>query len=159
MIQYIPKSAIVSEIERRKKIVEKRLYINNSYSEEGNAAWKRDKALYDAYNSLLSSLDTIEGKEVELDDKIYYYINAHYSEGCDGGMISDANKSLGGVTYSDLTTLAKHFFELGLSASNPITATDRGTAEEIIINLKRIEKDYRINLTREIEWLRNKVQK
>jgi hypothetical protein len=55
--------------------------------------------------------------------------------------------------------IAKHFFELGMRASNPITAADRGTAEEIIINLKRVEKDYRINLTREIEWLRNKVKK
>jgi hypothetical protein len=32
-------------------------------------------------------------------------------------------------------------------------------AEEIIINLKRVEQDYRIDLTKEMEWLRNKVQK
>ena len=38
-------------------------------------------------------------------------------------------------------------------------ASDRGTAEEIIINLKRVEQDYRINLTKEIEWVRNQVQK
>ena len=38
-------------------------------------------------------------------------------------------------------------------------AADRGTAEEIIINLKRVEQDYRINLTKEIEWVRNQVQK
>lgn len=40
-----------------------------------------------------------------------------------------------------------------------ITAYDRGMAEEIIINLKRVEKDYRIDLTKEMEWLRNKVKK
>ena len=28
-----------------------------------------------------------------------------------------------------------------------------------IINLKRVEQDYRINLTKEIEWVRNQVQK
>ena len=55
--------------------------------------------------------------------------------------------------------LAKHFFELGMRVSNPITAEDRGTAEEIIINLKRVEQDYSINLTKEMEWLRNQVKK
>ena len=38
-------------------------------------------------------------------------------------------------------------------------ASDRGMAEEIIINLKRVEQDYRIDLAKEIEWLRNKVKK
>ena len=32
-------------------------------------------------------------------------------------------------------------------------------AEEIIINLKRVEQDYHIDLTREMEWVRNKVKK
>jgi hypothetical protein len=39
------------------------------------------------------------------------------------------------------------------------TASDRGMAEEIIVNLKRVENDYRINLTKQIEWLRNIVKK
>lgn len=39
------------------------------------------------------------------------------------------------------------------------TAADRGMVEEIIINLKRVEKDYSIDLTREIGWLRNLVMK
>ena len=38
-------------------------------------------------------------------------------------------------------------------------ASDRGMAEGIIVNLKRVEQDYRIDLTKEIEWLRNKVKK
>jgi len=59
----------------------------------------------------------------------------------------------------DYIELAKHFFGLELSVNNPITAADRGTAEEIIINLKKVEKDYRISLAKEIEWLRNKVKK
>jgi len=40
-----------------------------------------------------------------------------------------------------------------------LVTADRGMAEEIIINLKRVEQDYHINLTREMEWLRNKVKK
>ena len=39
------------------------------------------------------------------------------------------------------------------------TAADRGMAEEIIINLKRVEQDYHIDLTREMEWLRNLMKK
>ena len=39
------------------------------------------------------------------------------------------------------------------------TADDRGVAEEIIINLKRVEQDYHIDLTNEMEWIRNKSQK
>lgn len=39
------------------------------------------------------------------------------------------------------------------------TASDKGMAEEIIINLRRVEQDYHINLTREMEWVRNKAQK
>ena len=54
---------------------------------------------------------------------------------------------------------AKHFFELGLQVNNPITAADRGMAEEIIINLKRVEQDYHLDLTKEMEWLRNKTHK
>jgi hypothetical protein len=66
MAQYIDKSAIVTEIEKKRRNVEKRLYINNSYSEEGNTAWERDKTLYDAYNSLLSFIDATEAKNVDL---------------------------------------------------------------------------------------------
>ena len=39
------------------------------------------------------------------------------------------------------------------------SASDRGMVEEIIINLKRVEQDYRIDLTNEMEWLRNIVKK
>ena len=39
------------------------------------------------------------------------------------------------------------------------SAFDRGMVEEIIINLKRVEQDYRIDLTKEMEWLRNIVKK
>ena len=46
-----------------------------------------------------------------------------------------------------------------MRVNNLIIAADRGMAEEIIINLKRVEKDYRINLTKEIEWVRNQVKK
>ena len=39
------------------------------------------------------------------------------------------------------------------------TASDKGMIEEIIVNLKRVEQDYHIDLTREMTWLRSKAQK
>jgi len=65
---------------------------------------------------IISLIDTIEVKDVDLGDIIDTYINNHYSEGCDKGMISDANRDIGGVTYFDLMDIAKHFFELGIKA-------------------------------------------
>lgn len=35
-----------------------------------------------------------------------------------------------------------------------MTARDRGHVEEIITHLRKVESDYRINLSEEIEWLR-----
>lgn len=75
MTQYISKDDAIAEIKRRIKFVEKRLERNNSYSEKGSAAWERDKALYDAYNSLLSSLDTLEVKESKLPNPRFPHLN------------------------------------------------------------------------------------
>ena len=36
-----------------------------------------------------------------------------------------------------------------------MTARDKGHVEEIIMHLKRVENDYKINLTSEMEWLRD----
>ena len=38
-------------------------------------------------------------------------------------------------------------------------STAAGMAEEIIVNLKRVENDYHIDLTKQMEWLRNIVKK
>lgn len=137
MEQYIKKSTLLTEIKRRIKTNKKcMLGLRNLDYYQGKV---------DALNDTLSSLDTLEVKEVNLDKEI--------------DLVEDKYHGFESSSRADIINIAKHFFELGLKASNPITATDRGTAEEIIINLKRVEKDYRINLTREIEWLRNKVKK
>lgn len=69
MAHLIDKDALVAEIEKYLKKVEKRLERNNSYSEKGCIAWERDKALYDSYNRTLSFIDTLEVKEVDDYDK------------------------------------------------------------------------------------------
>lgn len=99
-MKLIDKAALVAEIDKRR---------------ESNAKEKFFGRLVED-NYFLDFLNTLEVKEVDLDDKIYDYINAHYSEGCDGGMISDAHNNIGCVTYLDLKTIAKYFFELGIKA-------------------------------------------
>ena len=138
MSNLIPKSALLAEL-NRKKIPFKRDV------EDGN---------YPTYLCAIMDfedyINSLEVKEVDLEKETKKWWKEHLHLNPENKLWMDAHQSI---------VFAKHFFELGLKASNPITATDRGTAEEIIINLKRVEKDYRINLTREIEWLRNKVKK
>ena len=139
MEQYIPKSVVLAEIEERRDLHYK-YYMKNGAGSIAECKYDEDK-------DILSLLNTLEVKEVDFEKEYAKYsndIDAEYAFPID---------------LADYKEFAKHFYELGLNASNPITAADRGTAEEIIINLKRVEKDYRINLTREIEWLRNKVKK
>ena len=98
--------------------------------------------------------DSLQVKDTDLEKEIISQIRL-----LNGVHTLYNNKQWWKGTYNELSYFAKHFFSLGIAVSNPITAADRGTAEEIIINLKRVEQDYHIDLTREMEWLRNKVQK
>jgi hypothetical protein len=149
MAKYISLDALVAKI---------RGYINNAETYLKYHHNRNDKSVYAfeqeklAMCELLSSLDTLEVKEVDLDKEIKEeYLKYRHYGGRDNMLVI--------LNEPQFNEIAKHFFELGLKASNPITAADRGTAEEIIISLKRVEEDYGINLTREIEWLRNKVKK
>ncbi len=96
MTHYIDKSALVAEIKRR---------IKEHHS--GYLVCLKD---------ILSFIDTLEVKEVDLEKEIDFYINDNYSEGSDGGMISDSHRNIGGVKYNDLAEIARYFFELGLKA-------------------------------------------
>ena len=109
MEQYIPKSALVAEIKRR-------LNHQVCLSVEREI---REQLL----SGLLLFIDTLEVKGVDLEARIDDYINSHFTEGCDGGMISDWYKVLGGVHYKDLKEIAKEFFELGLKASCSVDLT------------------------------------
>ena len=124
MEQYIPKAALVAEIEK--------LYNGEI-----------DTYTRNILDRLKSNINTIEAKGADLDAEIIKWEES----------FGHCPASMG---YKET---ARHFFELGMRANNPITAADRGMAEEIIINLKRVEQDYRINLTNEMEWLRNQVKK
>ena len=161
MEQYIPKSALVAEIERR-------LHFDNNWIEGDKRRQIHQNGISSAYykkigskhtcESLLDFIDNIEVKEVDLEKELNDFIEQQKAFIKDNRVVEYHNGDSFNHIY-DLEEIAKHFFELGMRVNNPITAADRGTAEEIIINLKRVEKDYRIDLTREIEWLRNKAQK
>ena len=147
-MKYIPLDAVVAEIEKR---------VN--FNKALNAYSRADEC-----NAILSFLDTLKAKEVGLPNfeqevKDFCYGFDDRKEAWYKMTPHDQNLMVSPTFANFAMQLAKHFFELGMRVSNPITAADRGTAEEIIINLKRVENDYRLNLTKEIEWVRNQVKK
>lgn len=96
MKQYIDKDALVAEIKRRISEVEQ---IDKASYEVG---------LLDAYKIILSFINTLEVKEIDLEEEIDLYIensltgtNPIYTKGAVSNLIDKA---------------AKYFFELGLKA-------------------------------------------
>lgn len=105
-MKLIDKDAVMAEIERK---------CNNEVQwmqRQGYTDY--NMGLRDAYVDILSYIESLEVKEVDLDNEKDAYICNHFSEGSDGGMISDAYREIGGVTYFDLSNIAEYFFELGL---------------------------------------------
>ena len=103
----IDRNVIIAEIERKLQdlIVGKKDAV---YAEERVIS----RAKIDMCKEILSFLNTIEVKEVDLEKEVDDYVNEYFSECDDGVLISDANSME--LTLLDITPLAKHFFELGL---------------------------------------------
>ena len=136
-MKLIDKDALVAEIERYKHKADERLKIKGRTLSEDC----KDSALQNLCGNLLHFINTFEVKEVDLEKEIDKEIETRWR---------------GEYLFtSKFRESAKHFFQLGLSVNNPITAADRGTAEEIILSLKQVENDYRIDHSKEIEWVRN----
>jgi len=104
MEQYIPKSAVVAEIES--------LLDKGRYHEEYDCAYRdgNNGALY----ALKSKLDTIEVKEVSLEK--------HLKEDIEDTLFDLNGVAVIGATHyltvDDVKEIAKHFFELGMAVSN-----------------------------------------
>jgi len=96
MEQYIKKSALVAEIKRRMKV---HMESNHGFS-----------ARYDELKDILSFLDTLEVKEVDCEREIGIYTTKE--------LLKKRNHSTGvfHLTQTDINSIAKHFFELGLKA-------------------------------------------
>ena len=102
MKQYIDKSAVVAEIEKRLSLL------------EGGTAhpevMKRVEGVIKGYKSILSFLDTLETKEVDLEEEINRFWNS---------CIKHKNERGGNVIWSnklEVEVLARYFYELGLKA-------------------------------------------
>ena len=98
MEQYIKKSILVSEIENLLKPIKQRL------ERDKNDPWDSDIAVYKFGIQLIKNIDTLEVKEVDLNEEIKSYFKGF------GKFAS--------VGIDDCIDIAKHFFELGITASN-----------------------------------------
>ena len=101
MKQYIDKSAIVAEIERRKECIRMAFSMQGILHGHDRAY---ASAQYDAFNSLLSFLDTLEVKDVDLEKEFDNYTKDI--------LAWDVQFE----PFTQLYNCAKHFFELGLKA-------------------------------------------
>lgn len=136
MTQYIDKSALLVEIDRQKI----------GYNVDG-----KHSVEYDTTRKILNIIDGLVTKEVDLEKEIDNYFNTSIRKNI------QANDNV--TLFMQVRKAAKHFFKLGISINHPITASDKGMAEEIILNLEKIEKEYNICLIKEKEWVNKQIQK
>ena len=94
MEQYISKSALVAEIEKRRD----ESWLGNYTKEKG--------IIFDITDEILSFLDTLEGKDVDLEEEVDKWYN------------NEAPKEFEHILYRDIENFAKYFFELGLQAKD-----------------------------------------
>lgn len=96
MKQYIDKAAVVAEIERRVEAIRK------AFNEPGILSGVDRTyacAQYEAFKSLLSFLDTLEVKKVDLEKEVNQYFEKTWPFE---------------ETDEDIIAFAEYFFELGL---------------------------------------------
>ena len=98
MEQYINKSALVAEIERRINV------INLDSIEDWRYRLQREHDI-EVMKNILSLIDTFEVKEVDLESEIENVRKSHFIN-------SDFDKAT--LDGRDITNIARHFFELGL---------------------------------------------
>lgn len=105
MEQYIPKTVIVEKIDDwLDKIIKGIATIPLRGRQRADATLE-----YEILEKVRNFIDTIEVKEVDLDEEVDKWYNYK------------ASKEFENVLYKDIEKCARHFFELGLNASNPIT--------------------------------------
>lgn len=103
MAYLIDKAAVVAEIKRRKELVSDPIL-------SGNDLMIGER---NAYFNLLSFLDTLEVKEVDLEKELIEWHKEHFKK--DGTFIRMSGFYL---TNNSQMDIAKHFFELGMSVNN-----------------------------------------
>jgi D-ribose pyranose/furanose isomerase RbsD len=103
MAQYIDKNALVAELERVKEFYENIQKLKPVY--ESNI---------EDCNDLLSFIDTLEVKDVDIEKEIKEQINKYYDD-CEQ-KLKEMDDNDNDFSFMTLDNFAKHFFELGLKA-------------------------------------------
>jgi len=111
MEQYIPKSAVVAEIEKLRKIQPADEF---QPKEQNKIDWLAGKEF--AIVILQLFLDTLEVKEVDLEKETKKWWKERLHLNPESQLWMDAHQSI---------VFAKHFFELGLSVSNKAQKGER----------------------------------
>ena len=96
MEQYIPKSALVAEVERRKQDA-----MNNCGGFKSMREHECDSCIVEQYEEMKNIIDTLEVKEVDLEKEIDSTYRNYVAFG-----------------RQEIAAVAKHFFELGMAVSN-----------------------------------------
>lgn len=104
MAQYVNKDALVAEITRRKTNI-KEYCLQKGHDE-------RFDVVPEQLAHILSFIDTLEVKEVDLDSNIRAYLTNYYNVYEDGVLQSKKNSQP--LSTYDIIKVAKHFFEFGL---------------------------------------------
>ena len=111
MKQLIDKFAVAAEIEKRLHKYEQEYEELAHYEIWGTAIKIRPKI--EELKNLLSFINTIETKEVDLEKEISDYLTSYHLHIKDGGrVVFDNNDSPNFMC--DIRHIAKHFFEVGL---------------------------------------------
>lgn len=103
MAQYIDKDALVAEIERRINGINLDTIEDWRY----RLQWEHD---IEVMKNILSLIDTLEVKEVDLEKVIEEYFKGWTDDYDNGGAACHYQY----VQVNDCKAIAKHFFELGL---------------------------------------------
>ncbi len=106
-MKLIDKDVIVAEIERQLKETDK------GFPNDHNIG------RYDACKRMISFINSLEVKEVDLEKELESWRHKHFH-----GRRDDKGAAGEWLERTSQLDIAKHFFELGLNASNPLTWED-----------------------------------
>lgn len=133
MEQYIPKSALVAEIER----IKKEECPIDSYEGRCKLLW---------FEKFLSFINTLEVKEMDLDKEI--------------DLVEDKYRGFESLSRTDIIAIAKHFFELGLKAEKGLIDKTIEWIGEIYNyhEIIRYSDNHELSLEELTEWFKNYIK-
>ena len=101
------------DADKLKAEIKERLHCNGSFDECFDTAWDHDQGMVDAYNYVLSFIDTLqqEQSEVDLEEEVKKYFEGYWPgmktpEACNHQMV---------LTPPAIMRMIEHFYELGLN--------------------------------------------